>query len=613
MPSTTQPVQRTVALSAVHVAEHFNPRSGSERAEIARLAESIKTHGLIAPLVVAPIDGDGEFRLIDGERRYRACVEASVVEVPVIVRDADDATDALDVALVANMARIDLSVLEQASAFARLIDRGLTRKGVAERLGVSQKLVRERLAVLELPEELHAHVGDGTILPGAIRALLDLGSIDPGLPALAARRILEQPDVENGWADPLTWSDLAEDPVGFVSPDYVDDSLVLPHGVFETNTAYPLERFSLDEQAAAKLAEYCELAGIEDASQVTLTFGSDDLDAARKLGAAYAAKGGYRALIAGQQVADQLASDQIAQALKDARARAEQADAAGSEPDGPATAAPGGGSVAAVDEQAEREARREQREADQELRRAAVAYNDELGAAVVKHFGRLKVDGRVVKILAAVDFGGELDKIATRGARYGIPGFEKSEQLKSGKTKRTYLQASLAGTQARTFLANAGKAPGDLAGRMVALAVMARYANEDAVAQSSRSFSELDGGAELPWALDTVELIDELAAQRLPDHLLAPGREQREAQATRRRQLVENRAWLAGQLDALEGMDAGQRAQLAAEAERRFGEYSTHNWQLRDRIRELDAAHEADRSAETSAGAGAAQPEEGAA
>ena len=117
----------------------------------------------------------------------------------------------------------------------------------------------------------------------------------------------------------------------------------------------------------------------------------------------------------------------------------------------------------------------------------------------------------MVKILAAVDFGGDLDKLVTRGARYGMPGFESSEQLKSGKTKRTYLQAGLAGAQARTFLANAGKAPGDLAGRMVALAVMARYANEDAVAQSSRSFSELDGGAQLPWSLDTVELIDRIS------------------------------------------------------------------------------------------------------
>jgi len=120
-------------------------------------------------------------------------------------------------------------------------------------------------------------------------------------------------------------------------------------------------------------------------------------------------------LIAGQDVADQLIRDQLTRTLKDEKARREQAPA---DPDGPAVAGDSSSGVKpgpeTVDEQAERAARREQREADQEARRAAVAYNDELGAAVVKHLARVKVDARVVKILAAIDFGGDLDKIATR-------------------------------------------------------------------------------------------------------------------------------------------------------------------------------------------------------
>jgi ParB-like chromosome segregation protein Spo0J len=105
------------------------------------------------------------------------------------------------------MARVDLSPLEQAEAFARLIDRGLTRKGVAERIGVSQKLVREGLAILDLPEDLHAQVGDGTIPPGAIRSLVELARIHPGLAGVAVARILE-PDEDagcpdGGWPTPL--------------------------------------------------------------------------------------------------------------------------------------------------------------------------------------------------------------------------------------------------------------------------------------------------------------------------------------------------------------------------------------------------------------------------
>jgi len=180
--SNPQPVQRTLALSAIQVAEGFNPRSDAEHAELARLADSIKTHGVIQPLLVTPAGGTGDYRLIDGERRYRACLEAAVTEVPVLVRDSDQATEALDVALVANMQRVELSPLEQANAFQRLIDRGLTRKGVAEALAVSPKLVRERLGVLELPEQLHAQVSDGAIPPGAIRSLVDLAGVHPKSP-----------------------------------------------------------------------------------------------------------------------------------------------------------------------------------------------------------------------------------------------------------------------------------------------------------------------------------------------------------------------------------------------------------------------------------------------
>jgi len=129
---------------------------------------------------------------------------------------------------------------------------------------------------------------------------------------------------------------------------------------------------------------------------------------------------------------------------------------------------------------------------------------------------------------------------------------------------------------------------------MVALAVMARYANEDAVAQSSRSFAEIDGGDGLAWSIDTVEIIDEITAERLPAHLLDPGRKQREEQAERRRQVRENRAWLAEQLETLEAMDPEQRAEIRAEATQRFGEYSTEGWQLDDRIRALNAADQPD-------------------
>ena len=395
MSATTapQPEQRTVALSQIHVAEGFNPRDDAAHAEIARLAESIKTHGLISPLVVCPIDGNGDYRVIDGERRYRACAEAAVTEVPVIVRAPDEETGALDVALVANAQRVDLNVVEEAKAFARLIDSGLTRKGVAETLGVSQKLVRDRLALLELDEALHPGFADGTIPAGAVKALLELVKIHESLPGVAARRIAEQPEDPNGWGEPLTWGDVTEDPIGFVASDYVADGLELPNGVFEANTPYPVGGFSLDDKTAKKLAQLGELLGVKDPASMTVSFRRAEIDAAETLGAAYRSKNGYGALIVGHDVAGQLVADQIARTLKETRARRKQdehtavEDAGGASTDGVAASHAQDGPV---DEQAAAEQRRQEREALHEQRRRAVAFNDELGAAVVKHLARVK-------------------------------------------------------------------------------------------------------------------------------------------------------------------------------------------------------------------------------
>ena len=99
MPTQSQgQVLRTVPLSQVVVREGFNPRDDVERAELDRLTDSVREHGLIQPLVVRAAE-DG-YELVDGERRYRACARAAVTEVPVIVRETDADTDGLDVALV---------------------------------------------------------------------------------------------------------------------------------------------------------------------------------------------------------------------------------------------------------------------------------------------------------------------------------------------------------------------------------------------------------------------------------------------------------------------------------------------------------------------------------
>jgi hypothetical protein len=107
-------------------------------------------------------------------------------------------------------------------------------QGVAERLAVSQRLVTERLQLPELDEELYPRLADGTIPPGAVRPLAQLAAIHPGLPAVAAARVLAEP--RHGWDAPTSWADLARDPIAVVASDYEDDD-DLPADVYQSASA----------------------------------------------------------------------------------------------------------------------------------------------------------------------------------------------------------------------------------------------------------------------------------------------------------------------------------------------------------------------------------------
>ena len=139
---------------------HPNPKQPRRRFEgeaATGLAESIKAQGLLQPVVVRP-RLEGGFELIAGERRWRAAREAGLATVPALVREADD-RDSLLLALVENVAREDLSPVEEARGYAVLIDEfGLSLGDVAERVGKSKPTVSNRIRLLELPEDVLAMI-----------------------------------------------------------------------------------------------------------------------------------------------------------------------------------------------------------------------------------------------------------------------------------------------------------------------------------------------------------------------------------------------------------------------------------------------------------------------
>jgi ParB family transcriptional regulator, chromosome partitioning protein len=153
---------------------HPNPRQPRKRFEgeaVSGLAESIKAQGLIQPVVVRP-RLEGGYELIAGERRWRAAREAGVATVPAVVREADD-RDTLLLSLVENVAREDLSPIEEARAYAILIDEfGLSLGEVADRVGKSKPTVSNRIRLLELPEDVLAMIGRRELSEGHARAVL---------------------------------------------------------------------------------------------------------------------------------------------------------------------------------------------------------------------------------------------------------------------------------------------------------------------------------------------------------------------------------------------------------------------------------------------------------
>ena len=147
------------------------PRRDFDEDALLALAESIRSRGLLQPIVVRPIAG-GTFELVAGERRLRAAKLAGLERIPAVVREAGD-WERLDLALAENMARVDLNPIEEARACAMLVeDLGLTKGEVGRRVGKSRVAVSNLLRLLKLPDEVLELIEGGVLTEGHGRAIL---------------------------------------------------------------------------------------------------------------------------------------------------------------------------------------------------------------------------------------------------------------------------------------------------------------------------------------------------------------------------------------------------------------------------------------------------------
>jgi ParB family transcriptional regulator, chromosome partitioning protein len=167
----TETAPREIAVQRI-TPSPFQPRRTFDEVKIEELAASIRSQGVIQPLIVRP-KGD-EFELIAGERRWRAAMKAGLSHVPVVIRDASD-HEALQLALVENLQREDLNPIEEASGYRRLQEEfHWSQEEMAERIGKSRPTVTNALRLLGLPTEVQQEVAAGNLPAGQARALLGL-------------------------------------------------------------------------------------------------------------------------------------------------------------------------------------------------------------------------------------------------------------------------------------------------------------------------------------------------------------------------------------------------------------------------------------------------------
>ncbi len=150
----------------------FQPRRHFDDVAISSLAESISVHGVLQPLLVRPLKDGVSYEIIAGERRWRAAQKAQLHDVPVVIQALSD-NDALEIALIENLQREDLSPIEEAEGYQRLIDEFRhTQDVLAHRLGKSRSHVTNMLRLLKLPNSVQKHLQAGSISMGHARALV---------------------------------------------------------------------------------------------------------------------------------------------------------------------------------------------------------------------------------------------------------------------------------------------------------------------------------------------------------------------------------------------------------------------------------------------------------
>jgi ParB family chromosome partitioning protein len=168
------------------IAGVYQPRMNFNESELEELADSIKENGLIQPIILRKVVEDDSYEIIAGERRFRACKIAGLSEIPAIVKKINN-HEALEMAIVENIQRTDLSLIEEANGYKQLMDEfSYSQEQVAKKVGKSRSHIANLLRLLSLPQNIHDMLNQNSISMGHARAIINSAN-----PEKLARKIIE--------------------------------------------------------------------------------------------------------------------------------------------------------------------------------------------------------------------------------------------------------------------------------------------------------------------------------------------------------------------------------------------------------------------------------------
>ena len=398
-----------VPLAKIKSREGFNPRAEFGDEQMAELVASVKQHGIITPLTLAP-DGDG-FVIVAGERRYRAAKQAKLKDVPAQVRDADG--DALTLAVAENVIRADLNPVEEARAYERLVqERGDAAK-VAKLVGRSEKLIGERLDLLHLSDEAQALLAARRVPLACAPALIRIAERESLLADLCAVWLADRPSAAARFpGDPgevvddvleAEWQDDDGQPLhpvaysaggwhGPILPGGRNREEQLPHilgKLGDHGEPVAAAYTALPEIPQEDEYDWQARQAMEQRERECFALTDEDADAARAFGCLLdlSSSDGRDHLYATDRewLADRLVQKIAAHATTEAERKQREREAR---------------QPPASGEDAEKQARREQRQRDYEARVAGRARNLDLGVALARWQPKLDTDA--VKLLGSL-------------------------------------------------------------------------------------------------------------------------------------------------------------------------------------------------------------------